>query len=306
MARQTSRSTLTMDYEKKYNEALERAKKIDKDIPGCLQNIFPELRESENERIIIGFIRHLLFEHAFEHGGVDVNGDYCKDEYEQAEAFLKSLRPQPKAEWNEEDEKRVSRIISFIIKYRRGDTDEIYQQEQDAHWLLDLRNRYAWKPSKGQSEKSKKDCNGCPHCVDRKDQYGWHFKGCIGGPYNGKFIAEIDECPLKQEQPNKDLEEAAKKYADSIAQSNSSLCLYCKDDFIAGAKWQEEKCKGCYDRDETFYKGMKYAKEQMMNDAIEGELYRDGDCLTIDLDMEKLGYTEDDKVKIIIVKEDEQ
>ena len=52
-----------------------------------------------------------------------------------------------------------------------------------------------------------KDCNGCPHCIDRKDQYGWHFKGCFGGPYNGKFIAEIDECPLKQEQPEVNLKE---------------------------------------------------------------------------------------------------
>ena len=51
-----------------------------------------------------------------------------------------------------------------------------------------------------QLKKPQKDCNGCPHCVDRKDQYGWHFKGCFGGPYNGKFIAEIDECPLKQEE----------------------------------------------------------------------------------------------------------
>ena len=49
--------------------------------------------------------------------------------------------------------------------------------------------------------KQKKNCNDCPHCVDRKDQYGWHFKGCFGGPYKGKFIAEIDECPLEQEQP---------------------------------------------------------------------------------------------------------
>lgn len=45
--------------------------------------------------------------------------------------------------------------------------------------------------------KQKKNCNDCPHCVDRKDQYGWHFKGCFGGPYKGKFIAEIDECPLE-------------------------------------------------------------------------------------------------------------
>ena len=63
-----------------------------------------------------------------------------------------------------------------------------------------------------QPEKSKKDCNNCPHCVDRKDQYGWHFKGCFGGPYKGKFIAEIDECPLKQEQSEINLEEEVKKY----------------------------------------------------------------------------------------------
>ena len=63
-----------------------------------------------------------------------------------------------------------------------------------------------------QLEKSKKDCNNCPHCVDRKDQYGWHFKGCFGGPYKGKFIAEIDECPLEQEQPEVDLAEEIKNY----------------------------------------------------------------------------------------------
>lgn len=51
-----------------------------------------------------------------------------------------------------------------------------------------------------QPEKSKKSCNDCPHCVERKDQYGWRFKGCFGGQYKGKFIAEINECPLKQEQ----------------------------------------------------------------------------------------------------------
>lgn len=46
----------------------------------------------------------------------------------------------------------------------------------------------------------KKNCAECPYCIDRHDQSGWHFKGCFGGPYKGKFIAEIDECPLQQEQ----------------------------------------------------------------------------------------------------------
>lgn len=52
----------------------------------------------------------------------------------------------------------------------------------------------------------KKNCAECPYCIDRHDQSGWHFKGCFGGPYKGKFIAEIDECPLQQEQPEVDLE----------------------------------------------------------------------------------------------------
>ena len=65
-----------------------------------------------------------------------------------------------------------------------------------------------------QQEKSKKDCNDCPHCVDRKDQYGWHFRGCFGGPYKGKFIAEIDECPLKQEQPEVDLEKEYQEFCN--------------------------------------------------------------------------------------------
>lgn len=64
--------------------------------------------------------------------------------------------------------------------------------------------------------KQKKNCNDCPHCVDRKDQFGWHFKGCFGGPYNGKFIAEIDECPLQQEQLEVDLGKELEIYLDKM------------------------------------------------------------------------------------------
>jgi len=93
-----------------------------------------------------------------------------------------------------------------------------------------LRNKYtskAWREilealstMKGQKqpEKAKKNCNSCPHCVDRKDQYGWHFKGCFGGSYNGKFIAEIDECPLQREQPKPNLENEIKDYTETLYQ----------------------------------------------------------------------------------------
>lgn len=62
-----------------------------------------------------------------------------------------------------------------------------------------------------------KDCNGCEYNRLLKDQIGWQFRGCFGGDYKGKPIAEIELCPLKvaqQEQPSEELEEAAEKSAD--------------------------------------------------------------------------------------------
>lgn len=44
-----------------------------------------------------------------------------------------------KPAWSEEDEHRLNRISDFIWKNRKGDTDEIYQQEQDVNWLKSLR-----------------------------------------------------------------------------------------------------------------------------------------------------------------------
>lgn len=71
--------------------------------------------------------------------------------------------------------------------------------------------------------KQKKKCNNCPHCVDRKDQNGWHFKGCFGGPYKGKFIAEIDECPLQQSEV--DLEKEIKNYLATECAADDEPCV---------------------------------------------------------------------------------
>lgn len=83
--------------------------------------------------------------------------------------------------------------------------------------IADVFRRYAERAEQEQPKKSQKSCNDCPHCVDRKDQFGWHFKGCFGGPYKGKFIAEIDGCPLQQEQPSlpDNLYEAARHVYES-------------------------------------------------------------------------------------------
>ena len=56
--------------------------------------------------------------------------------------WLKSLKervqPQQK-EWSEEDSNRLARIHKFIWANRKGDTNEIYQLEQDADWLMTLK-----------------------------------------------------------------------------------------------------------------------------------------------------------------------
>ena len=89
---------------------------------------------------------------------------------------------QSKQEWSEEDEKRIERIVSFIWKNRKGDTDEIYQQEQDANWLkskLKLLNPHPrWKPSEDKEETKNK-------CPNYSEGYG-----CSTSPLN-----QCDTCP---------------------------------------------------------------------------------------------------------------
>ena len=93
------------------------------------------------------------------------------------------------------------------------------------------------------------------------------------------------------EEQGKVLEEAAKKHADN--------CLDIKFPTL-----NEDLIRS--DVIYSFKLGAQWQKEQMIEDAEEVSLYRDGDFLAIDLNMEELGYTDNDTVKIIIVKEDEK
>ena len=100
--------------------------------------------------------------------------DYLKYRgYEDDSIWLKSfkdrVRPQLKQEWSKEDSERLLRIHQFIWANRKGDTDEIYQQEQDADWIMSIipqQNQYdkgyndgysaakynQWKPTDKQME----------------------------------------------------------------------------------------------------------------------------------------------------------
>ena len=55
------------------------------------------------------------------------------------EKISDAIVEQKPAEWSEEDSKRLQRIIDFLWYNRKGDTDTIYQQEQDIAWLKSLR-----------------------------------------------------------------------------------------------------------------------------------------------------------------------
>ena len=145
-----------MNYEKAYKEAIERAKHYTwystnrndtaEPIKNAVEAIFPELKESDDEVIRKALIEvlHRLPTSAFEYG---TEGGYLGATKEQMLAWLEK---QGEKSWSEEDEKRISRIADFIWKNRKGDTDEIYQQEQDVNWLKSLKSKKHWKPSEEQ------------------------------------------------------------------------------------------------------------------------------------------------------------
>ena len=39
-------------------------------------------------------------------------------------------------------------------------------------------------------------CNPCGYCRVTGGSGGWAFLGCYHQPYNGKWVAEIKDCPI--------------------------------------------------------------------------------------------------------------
>lgn len=122
----------------------------------------------------------------------------------------------------------------------------------------------------------------------------------------------------KQEQQEVDLDKEIEDYW--IATGWSKVMTLGKFKVIARhfAEWQQEqKCHGCFNRDEVFMRGMKYAKEQILKEAVEktvGQLERQwgGNIhfmhgFEVDemdfpfLNSQECGYG--DKVRIIILKD---
>ena len=138
-----------MNYEEKYKEALKAVKELreanpsDDGIQNWINDKFPELRKSEDEKIKYE-IKVILANTDLSQFALDYT---FADMINWLEKHGKQVHG-----WSKEDERRINRISEFIWKNRKGDTDEIYQQEQDANWLKSIKQRMGWKPTKKQMD----------------------------------------------------------------------------------------------------------------------------------------------------------
>lgn len=138
-------------YEQKYKEALERASLIkDNNTSGTPQEIveyiFPELRESEDEKI-----RKAIREVLLDAPAQDlVNKDL---DLEQALAWLEKQKEQKPVEWSEEDEDNMRRIIR-VLEDNDSDWKEL------SSWLKSLHPQPHWKPSEEQMKALNKASRG--------------------------------------------------------------------------------------------------------------------------------------------------
>ena len=115
---------------KRYDKAIERAKAY-KGLRSEMEIIFPELRESEDERIRNFISNELVCLRA-----TDEKGTVRYNELTEAIAYLEKQGEQKPIEWSEEDEKRLNHIIQFLEdKDRWKDGERAFPIEEDVRWL---------------------------------------------------------------------------------------------------------------------------------------------------------------------------
>ena len=139
---------------KRYDKAIERAKAY-KGLRSEMEIIFPELRESEDERIRNFISNELVCLRA-----TDEKGTVRYNELTEAIAYLEKQGEQKPIEWSEEDEKRLNHIIQFLEdKDRWKDGERAFPIEEDVRWLNLAFPQRQWKPSEEQLQALRWVCN---------------------------------------------------------------------------------------------------------------------------------------------------
>lgn len=145
-----------MDYEKEYKKLKGDIKKAylfaqTDSTKAVLEDILPELKESEDEKIRKGIIKSIT----------DLNTDWLELHgvtKENALAWLKSIKdrvqPQPKQEWSEEDGSHICQIIDWlsICKTYNPDLKSVCDISMQIDWLKSLKPKSHWKPSEEQMQ----------------------------------------------------------------------------------------------------------------------------------------------------------
>lgn len=115
---------------------------------------------------------------------------------------------------------------------------------------------------------------------------------------------------LEQEETSEELEKAAWIYYDKnkpMLPSEFALHREFVDFFEAGAKWQEKKDQSTIElaEDHAMLAGMEKMREQMMKNAVNASIYRDGEEKTLHAITSPISNVEfGEKVKVIVIKQE--
>jgi hypothetical protein len=182
-----------MDYEVLYKDALERAEEIikyykehnrgDEASIEDLETIFPELAESEDEKIRKGIIKYLYFIK-------DKDGSYMPNNipFDDMIAWLeKQGEPRQHLELKAGNWYICHRAYCCRADHLTVKEGERFQCEKDG-----IVKGFVVKvliTSMGKKILIK--------ILIGSKSNGWKFRGCFYPPNKGKFVANIKECPLK-------------------------------------------------------------------------------------------------------------
>lgn len=127
-----------MDYKEKYEQALETAKKVKHDAetigcsmhPDMLEVIFPELAESEDERIRDDIM-------------VAVENWHTCERVEEIRSYLRKQKEQKPVEWSKNDTAFLNDITDF---FENKTVRLQHDLDMYAHWLKNLPERFVPQP----------------------------------------------------------------------------------------------------------------------------------------------------------------
>lgn len=123
---------------------------------------------NESDRLHLGSILSIL---KAERNNAEV--EQYRDSVNSDIDWLKSLKNcVSSSQLNTEDFERINRISDFIWKNRKGDTDEIYQQEQDVKWLKSLKDCIQLHPKQGWGDDDEKMVNDIIAAIDTLYYHG--------------------------------------------------------------------------------------------------------------------------------------